>query len=260
MIVRSLPDRETALIGQTDHSRLVGQLAAHWGNDSFAAPRPYDSVMRAATYHDFGWLPYETGPLVNPENGTPYQFRELPYSDRQMAAYRRWVEWLTDVDPYAGLIVGRHRTGLWKARYGEIEHPAAGFNPSRMRPEINEFIAQQEPIQEKLAEAFDPGEVRVNYCLLQVWDLLGLYFCCAGPYDEYFEPVPTAYGDGTSVRMDLKPHGDWEVAFDPYPFDVRPLTVQIGYKALPGEHFDSQDEFTHAYFGAENKLLTYTLV
>ena len=38
MIVRPLADGHTALIGQTDHSRLVGQLAAHWGNDQFAAP------------------------------------------------------------------------------------------------------------------------------------------------------------------------------------------------------------------------------
>jgi hypothetical protein len=39
-----------------------------------------------------------------------------------------------------------------------------------------------------------------------------------------------------------------------------PLTVQIGYKVLPGESFASQDECAHAYFGAENKPLAYTLV
>ena len=32
MIVRTLAEGQTALIGQTDHSRLVGQFAAHWGN------------------------------------------------------------------------------------------------------------------------------------------------------------------------------------------------------------------------------------
>src|SRR5262249_38266775 len=56
MIVRPLAEGQTALIGQTDHSRLVGQLAAHWGNDQYAAPEPYDSVAGAAPFPDFGCL------------------------------------------------------------------------------------------------------------------------------------------------------------------------------------------------------------
>jgi uncharacterized protein DUF3891 len=56
MIVRKSPAGSLTLIGQTDHSRFVGQLAAHWGNRDFAAPAPHDSVVRAATYHDYGWL------------------------------------------------------------------------------------------------------------------------------------------------------------------------------------------------------------
>jgi hypothetical protein len=52
MIVRKEANGQLLLIGQTDHSRLVGQLAAHWGNDRFAPPRPYDSVARAAAFHD----------------------------------------------------------------------------------------------------------------------------------------------------------------------------------------------------------------
>ena len=66
MIVRKNPAGSLTLVGQTDHSRFVGQLAAHWGNHDFAAPAPYDSVVRAATYHDYGWLQYETRPLTNP--------------------------------------------------------------------------------------------------------------------------------------------------------------------------------------------------
>ena len=48
MIVRKQPNGELILIGQTDHSRFVGQLAAHWGNNEFAAPEPFDSMVRAA--------------------------------------------------------------------------------------------------------------------------------------------------------------------------------------------------------------------
>jgi hypothetical protein len=46
----------------------------------------------------------------------------------------------------------------------------------------------------------------------------------------------------------------------PYPFDVRPLKVQIGYKAMNQDSYPSLDDFRRDYFQAESKLLTYTLV
>ena len=66
MIYRKLPDGQAMVLTQTDHSRLAGFLAAHWGNESFAQLQPYESVTRAATFHDFGWLRYETQPEIDP--------------------------------------------------------------------------------------------------------------------------------------------------------------------------------------------------
>ncbi len=45
----------------------------------------------------------------------------------------------------------------------------------------------------KAAPRRDEAEVWTNYHLMQVWDLLGLYFCCQDPYDDYIEPVPQKY-------------------------------------------------------------------
>ena len=64
MILRKSESGEPRLVALTDHSQLVGQMAAHWGNDLFAAPRQ-QSVARAATYHDYGWLLYEAAPLID---------------------------------------------------------------------------------------------------------------------------------------------------------------------------------------------------
>jgi hypothetical protein len=58
MIVRKETDGGALLIAQTEHSRLVGQFAAHWGNRDFAVPEPFESMARAAVFHDFGWLRY----------------------------------------------------------------------------------------------------------------------------------------------------------------------------------------------------------
>src|SRR4029078_7780912 len=55
MIVREGAGGSLIIIGQTDHAKLSGQCAAHWGNKDFARPKPYEAVVRAAMFHDSGW-------------------------------------------------------------------------------------------------------------------------------------------------------------------------------------------------------------
>jgi len=260
MIIHSASNGGLTLVTQTDHSNLVGELAAHWGNDQFAAPAPYDSVVRAAVFHDYGWLRYETKPLLNPATERPYQFLELPFSQEQTDAYQWCIDWLTDIDPYSGLIVSMHRTGLWKNRYDTMIHPSGKYDLEGIRPEIQALIDANEARQQRQRAELDDAQVWTNYRLMQVWDLLGLYFCCHEPSEDYVAPVPTSYANGSSVRLELTPRGAREVAMAPYPFDVHPLTVQIGYKELPDTPFADEESFRRAYFQAEQKLMTYTLV
>src|SRR5579884_680131 len=261
MIIRKEPEGGLTLIGQTDHSRLVGQFAAHWGNDDFAPAEPYDSIVRGAVYHDYGWLGYETNPLVNPETGEPYEFRQLPFRPEQLAGYQWCIDWLTGIDLLSGLLTSMHRTGLWKQRYGAIAHPTARVNPQSSRPEIAAFIERNEARQEEGRQVVGKDTLWRNYRLLQVWDLLGLYFCCQEPYDDFIEPAPvSAASDDPGVRLTMKALGDGRVAFDPYPFDVRPLKVQISSKRLAQLSFPDLQAFQRAYFQAETHLLEYELV
>lgn len=261
MIIREPVDGAALVIGQTDHSRFVGQLAAHWGNDRIARPTPWESVVRAAIYHDYGWLTYETNPLVNDETGRPYRFLELPLQDRQLDSYQWCVDWMAATDVYSALVISRHRTGLWKGRYGLIEHPRGRYDLHRLDARILALIERNEAWQEKTLAALDERARRnfqTNYCMLQVWDLLGLYFCCQEPYEDYIEPVPTGF-DGAGVRMTMKPRGERKVAFDPYPFDEPGLRVQLSCKRLPNRRYSSAAEFREAYFKAPNELLEYQL-
>ena len=259
MIVRKQPNNELILIGQTDHSRLVGQLAAHWGNENFAAPEPYGSMVRAATFHDYGWLRYETSPLIHPETGEPYQFLQVPLGATQLAAYQWSLDWLAGVDRYAGLIINMHRTGLWKNRYETITHPS-GYNLRDLNPEVRQFIQQNEAWQEQERASWDSGALWTNYRLMQVWDLLGLYFCCQDPYDDYVEPVPTSYSDKKGIRLTMQPAGPNQVTFDPYPFNVRPCRVQLAFKRLPKSSFENLEAFHRSYFQAENGLFRFELI
>lgn len=259
MIVRKQANGELLLIGQTDHSRLVGQLAAHWGNERFAVPRPYDSVARAAAFHDYGWLRYETQPVINDAGETP-EFRQLPGSVKQLDAYQWCIDWMNSIDPYAGLLVGLHRTGLWRARYDTISHP--GMSIRKLGDDTEEFITKNEVRQKEEEKAFDALELRTNYHLLQVWDLLGLYFCCQDPYDDYIEPVPLGY-DGkkeNAVRLSLQALGPRKVAFEPFPFNRRSCEVQLACRRLPATTYPDLEAFRRAYFQARVEVMNFELV
>jgi hypothetical protein len=258
MIVRKQPNGELLLIGQTDHSRLAGHLAAHWGNDKFAAPDPGDSVVRAAAFHDYGWLPYESSPLLNPTTGEPYQFLQLPIGVSQLAAYQWGLDWLAEIDPYAGLIVSMHRTGLWQSRYNMITRPK-GYVPTSLSEEIQAFIKENEGRQERDRRPWNSKQLWINYRLMQVWDILSLYFCCADSSEEQIEPVPVNYSDKSGILMTIKPVGPAQVSCVPYPFDVHPLHVQLLCKRLRKATYENVSEFRRAYSGGEQELCKFEL-
>ena len=261
MIIRKSGHQELLVIGQTAHSQFVGQLAAHWGNAEFAAPDPYESVVRAATYHDYGWLRYETSPLANPETGEPYQFLHVPMTEQQLQAYQWSLDWLADIDAYSGLIVNMHRTGLWRGRYQTLKHPT-GYQLRSLSPAVEAMIERNEAWQRTQRATLDEKAVWVNYRLLQVWDVLGLYFCCQDPYSDYVDPVPTSYADaeGAGVRMSMSPAGSGRVRVDPYPFDLQPWRAQLVVKRLPQQSFPSTEAFRRAYFQAPTCLLEFELI
>ena len=262
MIVRNLADGEQLVIGQTDHSRLAGRFASHWGNAAFAAPEPFESVVRAATFHDFGYLRYETAPAFDVETGQTPNFRDVVTDEKRLSEYQWCFDWFLDPDPYAANLVSMHRTGLWRGRYDAIVHPPPAIR--KQKPAVDAFVEKNEAQRAAaIAEhGWDPQQLRVNYRLLQVWDLLSLYFSCQEPCEEHIEPVPTRYtdADGEGARITLRPLDATTVAFDPYPFDEDSLQIQLSVRRLKSGTFANHDAFIKAYFQAPTELLTFALV
>ena len=62
MMVNQYDQSRLLLVLQVDHSRVAGFLAAHRGNEAFAKPQPYASVVLAAQEHDIGWWEWEMKP------------------------------------------------------------------------------------------------------------------------------------------------------------------------------------------------------
>jgi hypothetical protein len=262
MIVRSQSDGTIVMITQNDHAKLAGLFAAHWGNRRFERPRPYATVVRAAQYHDGGWLRYETNPYLDPVTGKSPNYQQVPNDAPQLAAYQWAIDMLTEVDGYTGLLVSKHRTGLWQSRYNAVRQPPPG-PPRKLSPDIESFIARNESRQSAIAAGLDRDEVALNYNLLQVWDLMSLYICSTEQHKECtIEPVPTTYssanGGGTPVRM--TPTSPSTIAIDPFPFDQAPLEAAVVFRQLPQSALRDADAFQAAYFGARPQVAAFSFV
>ena len=260
MIVRYESDGSIVMITQNDHAQLSGLFAAHWGNDMFEKPRPYASLVRAAMFHDRGWIRYETGPQLNPETGKTPNYREVPSDRAQLEAFAWAGDWLSAIDAYAGLLIAKHRTGLWQGRYGVISHPPA-IQRGTLAPEIKGFIADSEAKQKIAAANIDSGELATNYNLLQVWDMMSLYICSTELLkQDRIEPVPVAYGGKTGVGMQLTPIESTTIALDPYPFDEPSLTANLIFRRLTQNKFRDSAELQSVYFRTAPQIMPFKLV
>lgn len=260
MIVRYETDGTIVMITQNDHAQLSGLFAAHWGNQNFEKPRRYGSMVRAAMCHDRGWIRYETGPQLNPETGKTPNYREVPNDKAQLDAFEWAGDWLSGIDPYAGLMISKHRTGLWQGRYGVITAPPA-IQRGVLPPSIKEFIARSEAKQKAAAEGLDAGELATNYNLLQVWDLMSLYICSTEVLKpDSIAPVPASYSAGNGVGMTLTPAEPATIALDPYPFDQPSLTANLIFRRLAQTKFKDTAELQALYFKTAPQIMPFRLV
>jgi hypothetical protein len=260
MIVRYESDGSIVMITQNDHAQLSGLFAAHWGNEKFEKPQPYGPLVRAAMFHDRGWIRYETGPQLNPATGKTPNYREVPNDRAQLEAFEWAGDWLSGIDPYAGLMIARHRTGLWQGRYAVMTRPPA-IQRGKLPPEIEAFIARSEAKQKTAAEKLDPKELAINYNLLQVWDILSLYICSTEVLiPDCIEPVPVGYAGTPGIAMTLTPLDAGTIAIDPYPFDQASLTASVIFRRLRQTNFKDTAELQSLYFKTAPQIAPFRLV
>lgn len=270
MVVRELKDGSAYVSTQEDHAELSAQFAAHWGNETFAKLRPYDSLVFATTYHDSGYREWEGLPPVNPEKGRPYAHREsIPsFEETELRGYVKNIEWLRTRDPYASLLVSMHRTGLWQNRYQTFTSPKGRLRERSAEVKaVKEDLEAKQQAERKRLGGDDPSfdaALWVNYRLLQVYDLLSLYFCCDGYAGDQFKedllaPVPLGYDTREEADLQILPADGQAVRMTPYPFDVSPLKVSVRARHLPKGPLDSEQACQEVYQKAPRLLLTFAI-
>jgi len=269
MVIRELKDGRCYVSLQEDHAELSAQFAAHWGNDRFSRLRPYQTMVFATTYHDSGYREWEGKPPMNVGKGRPYAHREdIPsFEEIELKAYAKNVDWLASQDPYAGLLVSMHRTGLWHNRYNIFTEPAGRLRErsQAVQDAKKELEAKQDQLKQSLATKDQrlKNELGYNYMALQIFDLLSLYFCCDGyaadnQFKEYaIAPVRVAYDSDETVRLTIRPNGAGSVVMDPYPFDVSPVQFSARARIIAAAKEKSEAACAEAYHKAPRQLLTF---
>jgi hypothetical protein len=275
MMVTPYDDKRLFATLQTDHSRIAGFLASHWGNSTFATPMPWNSVVLAAQEHDRGWWLWECRPTLSDEGGPlDYQNDTLHHlGELRTTIYRNAVSDITPIDPYAALLILNHLTGLLTAGNGAYSfRKDVSDNPiakTYLQEQSEEKQALIETVR-RLSEFRDYSsdtQIENNAKLIEVIDALAQFLCNRYPLNNtrrgkdpnrvFAEmPVPTQPGEN-EVRLVLTVIDEHGLAIDPYPFDVSPLDVNYMARWLPNQSYSSRESFLKDFYRAETVTVRY---
>ena len=277
MMVCPYDDSRLLLILQTDHSRIAGLLAAHWGNDRFAKLRPYASMVLAAQEHDSGWWDWEIKPSVN-EQGFPSDYiGSIKHLGQGvwLDLYRRAIERLANRDLYAAYFVSMHGEALLTQGMGLLP----SMPDYRNDPAVQNFIAEQKaPRTRWLAqlqtdamaqELTVDSHLWTNFKLMEVFDQFAQFVCNRYPFNSQARkngptnqlsniPVPVADGK-PDVTLTIDVRDEREAIVSPYPFDVSPLPISFEGRLVPNRSYFKQEAFLEDFYKAERMGISYTL-
>jgi hypothetical protein len=284
-VLISRRDGRLALVTHSDHGRLAGALAEHWGGDGFATPVLRDALLTAACYHDDGWRELDDLPAWNDDERRPAHFLEVPLP-QTLGPYGRGVDSVYDRDPLAGALVSMHWAGLYRRRWGVL-----GGEPVGHPATVDVVDSQQARWSEALRSAWDGKGMRGSfeagawhaYEVLQALDFISLFLCLADldspttgamkpipvpvtmrPIDQpdgarLVPTVPTASG-GPYVDLVLSVPEPGVVTIDPYPFARSGLSVGVPARFIDDTEYDSPDAAAAAFWDAPGEQFGATLV
>ena len=271
-------DARLILALQIDHSRVAGYLAAHWGNEEFAQPQPYASVVLAAQEHDIGWWEWEMCPSTLNDKGYPLDYHDGSFKylgQLRLDFYKNAVDHVLQRDPYAALLMAMHGVALMNAGYGKYSYP-----PDRTSdPRVKAYVDHQEQLRLKLLaqlrvsdhfRTFSSEEqVWTNYEYMEVFDQLAQFLCNRYPLNSDARKlgptktlndvdVPVRPGD-KPVKINLDTVGANRAIVRPYPFDCDPLPVSFTARLVPNRIYKNPEDFLAEFYRAERITVTHTL-
>jgi hypothetical protein len=209
-------------ITQPAHAWLSGELARLWGNELAGEVEPLEETCLAAEQHDCGWIETELEPRLNPSTGRPFSFLDLPGSEH-IAIWTRGPRMASVMNPYTGLLVSLHGTGLYRR-----------YRSGSPDPSVREFIETSERWQEEVVRSLQsdsryasrvrPDVLSRNQKLLAAWDLLSLHFCMRGGRERRVEGIPAA---GEPLNIEVRERAADVHEMKPWPFRDRRIDLHV---------------------------------
>ncbi|MDX6628615.1 MAG: hypothetical protein QOH00_861 [Gaiellales bacterium] len=218
------PAGDTAeIVMQVDHSIVAGRLAALW-----PGLEPRESVLMAAELHDCGWRSWEVAPRLDEETGRPQNFLDVDI-DLHLRFYEAAIDEVAARDRYAGMLVAKHLTGIYRRRYGTQAALVLKRAPDA-QAKIDAFVARIEErftaMQRELGVSDD--EFWRNYVLLQVFDRLSLWLCRGDPAGTGSMRIVVP-GDG---ELMVEPTADG-CSLAPFPLLRDPVDISVPVRVVP---------------------------
>ena len=277
MMVCPYDDSSVLLILQTDHSRIAGLLAAHWGNEQFAKLRPYSSMVLAAQEHDSGWWDWEIKPSVN-EQGYPSDYiGSIKHLGQGvwLDLYRRAIERIAARDLYAAYFVSMHGEALLTKGMGLLPSMPDYSGDAA----VQEFITQQKELRarwlpmlknnQESADLISEKHLWTNFNLMEVFDQFAQFVCNRYPFNSQARkngPTHTLSGLGVpvsgetpNVTLAIEVLNETDAAVRPFPFDVNPLSLSFEGRLVPNRPFSTQEEFLQRFYRGARIAINYTL-
>jgi hypothetical protein len=277
MMVCPYDDSRALLILQTDHSRIAGLLAAHWGNDQFAKLQPYSSMVLAAQEHDSGWWDWEIKPSVN-EQGYPSDYiGSIKHLGQGvwLDLYRRAIERIAARDLYAAYFVSMHGEALLTKGMGLLPSMPDYAGDAA----VQEFIAEQKGLRarwlptlknnQELADVTSEKHLWTNFNLMEVFDQFAQFVCNRYPFNSQARkngPTHTLSGlavpvssERPNVTLTIEVLNETDAVVHPFPFDVNPLSLSFEGRLVPNRPFSTQEEFLQRFYGGERIAINYAL-
>ena len=277
MMVCRFDDARLLLILQVDHSRVAGLLAAHWGNDVFAPPRPYSSMVLAAQEHDSGWWDWEIRPSLNDQGYPPDYIGSIKHLGRKkwLDFYRHGITRVADQDTYAGYNVSMHGEGLLTQGMGLLSYMPDYTGDT----EVQEFIREQKTLRARLLkdlrksdeyrEVSTDEHLWTNFKLMEVFDQMAQFICNRYPLNNTerkngptntLSNVPVPVGPGKDdVTLTVDTQDETKAIVRPFPFDSDPLLIPYSARLVPNRSYADRDKFLHHFYKAERIHLTLSL-
>lgn len=229
MFIQSAPaGQPNGAITMYDHAHLSAQFARAFGNSAFEAPDPFDLMVYVIGNHDAGWASFDRDPVTDPQSRLPYSVFATP-APLILPTSRASPDFNERQHSYCGLLSSMHTWGIYNGRYGLSNVIRLDRIAPEDKPAVDAMLAyelaRQERIKAELGRSsetaawIEPDRLFQNYKLLQLCDLLAIYFNythAEGRGEQTFTHVPQARDRDTDVT--IRPAGPGVYSLSPYPF------------------------------------------